>query len=383
MTGIWKSKLNKFIARLSVIVLALTLLTGCSRIGELIGVDDRVPEAFDADTVFTVDDRKVSIAEWDLYALAEEARINSLYGKGIWNIRINDELGTIADSMKKDIYEKIIYIKIVAGAASSLGVTLSEDDELDIDYLTDDYMEKLADSGKSTAGITRKLVSEVYRDNLLAERVSEKIMLNVNSDIDEDEVRHMVLDYVVVLKTYEDEKGDIAAYSDEELETVAAGIEAYYDQVSKEIYGIEDNEDASESPEDSQNSLDTSASESTSTSASGSDKYVKALSELHTETYVPTTFVADYNDLHDRLPYAIADTAYSMKEGELLGVIETDEAYYILFCESEEDAASTNAARVEVIERRQKDLFEEQYRSWEKKAVIRMNYDIWDTILIQ
>lgn len=381
MTGIWKSKLNKTVARLTVLLLAMSLLTGCSRVRSLLGMDDKVPEAFDADTVFTVDDRKVSTAEWDLYALAEEARINSLYGSGIWDIRINDELGTIADSMKKDIYEKIIYIKIVAGAADSLGVTLSEDDELDIDYLTDDYMEKLADAGRSTPGITKKLVSEVYRDNLLAERVSEKIMLNVNSDIEDDEVRHMVLDYVVVLKTYEDEKGDIVAYTDEELQTVAAGIEAYYDQVSKEIYGIEDKEDASDGSEDAQNSAGEAASESTA--ASGSDKYVKALSELHTETYVPTTFVADYSDLHDRLPYAIADTAYSMKEGELLGVIETDEAYYILFCESEEDAAATNAARIEVIERRQKDLFEEQYRSWEKKAVIRMNYDIWDAIVVR
>ena len=91
--------------------------------------------------------------------------------------------------------------------------------------------------------------------------------------------------------------------------------------------------------------------------------------------------MADYATLAEKLPENIPGIAFSLRQDEINGLYETEDAFFILDCVTHTDEETTNAARIRIIEERQKALFEEQYSAWEKETVVKINYKIWDEIV--
>ena len=87
-------------------------------------------------------------------------------------------------------------------------------------------MEKLSEEQKKEYNISKELVENVYEDNLLATKVYEYLTLNVDTSTEETEVRHMVLRYIMLPKTYENKSGETVFYSDEEIAARKSRIEA-------------------------------------------------------------------------------------------------------------------------------------------------------------
>ena len=72
-----------------------------------------------------------------------------------------------------------------------------------------------------------------------------------------------------------------------------------------------------------------------------------------------------------------------MREGQLCaGVYDTEDAFFIFECESRNEEESTNKARIDIIERRQRELFEKEYRQWEEETITKLNYSVWDDISV-
>ena len=71
-----------------------------------------------------------------------------------------------------------------------------------------------------------------------------------------------------------------------------------------------------------------------------------------------------------------------MRESEIIGVFDTDDAFFIFDCVKRNDEEATDKAKVGIIERRQRELFEQEYAVWEDETIIKMNYPVWDSIVI-
>lgn len=332
-------------AVLAVMIITLTA-GGCSLLNKNKEPADtsELTTSFLEDTVFTVSDVRVSLTEWYLYALRQIADIEAMYGRDIWDFKVDTEGKTMWDAVKNDIMEQIIYIKIVRARAEELGITINEDDQLNINLQTDEFMTGLSSEMKNKYGITQDIVKSIYTDNVLAMKVYENLTLNIDTNIPDEEVRHMVLEYISVLKDFENDDGEFVEYSIEELAQIKSDAEEYL-------------------------------------AAARANPDITRLAEINDDRYSVVELVADYAELKEKLPEDIPDKAYSLREGEIGGLYETEDAYFILDCVVHTDEETTNAARIRIIESRQKALFEEKYSAWEAETVIKINYKVWDAIV--
>jgi len=321
----------------ALLLAAAILLTGCA------GSETVPVPTFDEDTVFIVGDRKVNLATWYLYALPQYDEISRLYGNEIWDYVVDDEGKTMKNAVKEDIRSQIVYTLIVCSKAQELGITLTEEEYIDINMNTGDYMEKLTPEMISEYGITQEDVRTICSDNKLALKVYEYLTLNVDTSTDERDVRNMVLEYIPILKYTEDENGEEVLLDDDEIMRRGAQAEEFLKRVRE-------------------------------------DPEITTLDEANDEEFVPISVTADYSTLVEKLSEKIADIAFSMKEGEISGLYDSPDALFILDCVERENEAATNAAKIRIIEERQRKFFAEKYSKWSEETVVRDNEKVWETL---
>ncbi len=334
-----------------IMLLVIMLLPGCG-LKEIAEDDEgttgmaQLTVDFQDDTVFTVADSRVSRTEWYLYALPKISEAESMYGKDIWKYVVDNEGRTMAEALREEVKNHIIYIKIVCLQADRLGVSLNEDDQMDINIQTDEFLNKLTPDQMRKYCITPEIVKGIYADNILAMKVYENLTLNMDTNIPDSEVRHMVLEYCMVNKSYENEDGEFVDYTDEELARIRADLQSFADSAA-------------------------------------SDPSITRLSETGNEKYNVTELVADYSELVEKLPGQIPDIAFNLRQDEIIGVYETDDALFVLDCVERTNQVMTDAARVRKIEEKQTELFEREYATWESEIVIKLNYKVWDSISVE
>ena len=319
-------RLRVYVAAL--IICLAVIVTGCSTNDE--DGDEYVPSP---DTVFSVNGEEISNGEWNLYAVPEMQKAEKLYGEDIWQYRVNEDGKLFSEVMREEIRKKIASVKIVAGRAAEMGISLSEDDQLEISIQTADYMEKLTPDEKSRYEITEETVKKVYSDNLLASKVYEHLTLNVDTSASEEEVRHMQLQYVTVSKSYEDEEGNTVHYSDSEVIEIRNRLSKFVEKAHSGEYAT--------------------------------------LGEVPSEEFTVTDIVAGLDDLKERFPEELAGTAFWLRANEITDIFETGEAFFVFDCVKLRDNEATDKATIELIESREKEVFDEKYAEWAKEAVIK------------
>lgn len=334
------------------LMLALLSLGGCSFVEKLTGdkeeeQEQNVEETVETDplnglpenVVFTVDSVQITKGEWNLYALPRAGEITGLYGDNIWSYQVDNEGNSFDEAFKEDVLDEIAYTKIVASRADEIGVSLNEDDNVEISIETADFMSRLSKEQCEEYGITEEIVRTVYRDNILARKVYENITLNIDMNTDEKEVRHMVLQYVMVPKSYEDNSGENALYDENELEVFRTRF--------KNLKAFMDNNPGI------------------------------TLKEAAYEDMNATEIIADYSGLCEMLPEDLAGIAFWLRNGEVSDVYETADAFFIFNCVKMTDDETTDAARIRVLEQREKDCFNSRYEAWRSAAVITKNDAVW------
>lgn len=334
-------KLKKYLLYFAVIAV-LVLLTACG------GKDEpetaAVPK-FRDDAVFAVNGIQVTMGEWNLYARPILDATDNMYGTDIWHFRMDTEGKLFGEALQEYIRDKIVNIKVVAGKAEELGVKLTEDDRTEISIAAAEYMEKLTEEQQKEFSITKDTVEKVYADNLLATKVYEYLTLNVDTYTDETEVRHMVLRYIMLPKTYENRSGETVFYSDEEIAAEKSRIEAVKAALDK-------NPGAT-------------------------------LKDFESDELTVTDLIVDYKGLKERLPEDMAGVVFWLRENEISRILESDEAFFIFECVKLSDEEKTKAARIKVIEQREQQVFEEAYCEWKKDVEVINNDPVWKGITDQ
>lgn len=332
---------------LGVILMILLLFISCSKVAEQpLNSEENQNSDNSKDlsdqTIFYIDDKEVREDEVFLYMQPIKEREEALYGKDVWDYKLNEDGMTYEKAMKEKIMDDIKYVKIVSLRAEELGIFLDEDELLDVGVDTGDFLSKFSQEEIKKYNINEETVRQIYMDNLLALKVYETLTLNVNTEIPEVEVRNMILQYVMLEKSEEDANGKQVDFTEEELDKLREKGKTFIRKVRKEN--------------------------------------VSDLTELKIDPYVVIELIADKQELITKLSKDIAEIAYQLEQGEVSDLLETDSAYFILFCAEETDRKSTENAKLEIIEKRQQELFEETYISWEGDTSIVVNQECWDVL---
>ncbi|MBR1735989.1 MAG: peptidyl-prolyl cis-trans isomerase, partial [Firmicutes bacterium] len=86
-----------------------------------------------------------------------------------------------------------------------------------------------------------------------------------------------------------------------------------------------------------------------------------------------------------KLPEEIKNDAYGMKEGDISGILESAEGFYIIKAESVEEADIEKLkSEIEKIytEEKKREIYSKQNEVWSKDITVEKSDEIWDKINI-
>lgn len=329
---------RKWTAVLLLLVLAASLLAGCKKDED--GEKKKLPtsEGFTSDVVMRIGGKDVSYAEANIYLMSMREEVETLYGADIWDFVFTSEGDTYSVLMKKELLQKIIYIKLVCFMADEFDVALDADDILNVNDYTQEYMSGVTEEAVKKYGITEELIRSIYMDNVLAEKIYETITLNADKKYEEEDVLRANFHYIRLSKYYEDLEGNQVAIAGADLETVRAKADKLLSDAAK-----------------------------------AEDFY--SFAKEHTDDSTVEMTVGK-NDL----PEKSAAAAFALKDGEISGVIEEEDGFYIFYCKSARDELATQVAEEALIAKLSQEYFESLYQKWIQNVTIEINQALWDAM---
>lgn len=338
-----RGKKRRLILFLSVFAL---LLTGCGT-----GKNEDTVKQIKA---FTVGDETVYLGEVWIYAKTIQQEYEKNYGTGIWTVELQNEDGdtqTVETITKEDIVEEILQVKVLCKKAESYGVALTQEEQDKINQQAQEFISGLTDADKAETGVTQELAVQVYQENAIASKVYDRIMQEGKVEISDEQCRQTKI-YDLYFPTYTEEgEGNFTPVSEEEKSAKQTQAAEAYSRITSE--------------EDSLN-IETAAYE-----------YGCTESNFYTMSY---------EEYVDQYGQELADRIYAMKDGDYLGVVESQYGYHVIQMIALTDAETTQNKKQELETELRKEYFTQVYKDYLKeidsgwKFSKNVNEDAWNMI---
>ena len=286
----------------------------------------------------TVGNIDVSYSEAMIYLRTAQQIYESEFGNDVWSYDLYGNGMTIGSILKQEVLNQVIQLEVINVVANERGVTLSDDEMLEVRDYASEYMKTMSESDKVKYGITEELAVRVFATNYIAKKLYETVTIDVNTDVTDEEAQQIRI-YKLVLKTYgTDSKGNRTQLRDTELDEIRTKVE-----------------------------------------------------QLHAQAKETTDFysLASKNSDEDTIEYIVGrgdldkseeDIAFSMKDGEVSDIIQNDDGYVILYCVDSYDEDATLQVKEQIIEQRRSDLFVELYSEWYSQYEVKVNMNLWNKL---
>ena len=331
---------------LAMLVLSAFLLTACQEKQE-----NREAEQV---TVFTLGDEKIYYNEVYIYAQTIKQEYEKNYGAGIWAVELRNEKGeaqTVEDITKEDLIEEILQVKVLNQRADSFGIALTADEQSSITAQAQDFMDGLTDMDIELSGVSLELAKQVYEENMIAGKVYTRIMADGNVEVSDEQCRQTKVFDLYFPTFLEQADGEFVALSKEEKQTQYNTAEEAYNRIIQEEDPL---------------SIENAAYEYGSTNSS-----------FYTMSY------AEYVQQYGK---KLADQLYELKDGEYLGVVESEYGYHIIQMIALTDPEATQEKKIELEAEMQRNYFNAVFQSYLKetdsswKFSKNVNEDAWNLI---
>lgn len=282
--------------------------------------------------VFRVGDSVCSLSELKLYLITQKNQYQGAYGDQIWTLQIGKQ--TLQDSVKQNVISQLAQIKTMCQFAKEKGVSLSDEEKNQVNQAAAEFFSGLSDEEKKYLGIGQSTVEAMYSEYLLADRVYKTLTSSIETEVSDDEARVLSVQQIVLKASTTKEDGTVVTFSNEQ---------------KKEIY-----EKAKQILERAKNGEDFSS-------------LAKAYNEI-----------GDYQGTYGRntMPEQVEDIVFNLENGQISGIIETEQGYYIVKCINSYDKDATDVHKKDIVEQRKSKAFDAQYEEYSKKIKKVVNHDL-------
>ena len=267
--------------------------------------------------VFQISNKSCLLPEVMVYLTNMQNQYESIYGTGIWE---SAQTGTsMEEQAKEQVLAELAQVKAMVLLAESKGVELTEQEEDRAKAAAKEYYGSLNETEIVTLDVDEELLTKMYREYALSQKVYQQIIGSVNPEISDDEARTVTI---------------LAIRSDDE----AAAREAL-EKVSAEGADFE--------------SLAESLSEDTTVS---------------------------YSFGKGEVDESIEKVAFELGKNEVSGVIAGEKGYYVIKCISTFDEAQTAANKEKITNQRRSEAFASEYNSFVDTLPRQLNEELWATV---
>ncbi|MGB4660633.1 MAG: peptidylprolyl isomerase [Mobilitalea sp.] len=277
-----------------------------------------------------------------IYLKSAQEKYEAKYGSNIWEVDILGDGQTFGEMMKEEVMNQITELKIISAKAAEQGITLSEEELAEANAYAKEHYESLIQEDIDQYLVTEELLRQVYADNLLAEKMFETLTLNVDNKVDDLDANQITVQDILIYSVDFDDNG-------KKVDLTAQEKEERYEKVKTLLSQAKTTEDFS-----------AFATENTQ-------------ADTVEYTFGRGGAPAEYSA-------AFEQAAFTLKTGQVSGIITTDYGWHILYCVSDFNEDATTQVKEAIIEDRRTEMFSKLYTEWTKDYDIVINTEAWDAI---
>lgn len=293
-------------------------------------------EGFNENEIFRINTLGCELSEAKVYMRTSEDKYSRIFGNEIWSKDIGGT--TLEDELKSTTLARLAQIKAMNLLAISRGVTLTSDEEELTEKAAEKYFGSLSDECKSELGIDKDLITQMYKEYAIANKVYIDVTRDINPEISDDEARTISVKQIL-LKTYSlDGNGEKREFSDTEKQSV-------YQRAEQILSKAQSGEDF--------------------------DALVEQYNEDTQSLY---TFGKG------TMPESFEEAAFNLDTDEVSGIVETEYGYHIIKCVSTFDREETDNNKTRILKQRKKEAFNQVYDEFVKTLHSNLNNELWDKV---
>lgn len=299
--------------------------------------DTKVIEEKQKETILmAVGEEEVSMEEAKVYAYFLKHQYEKSIGDVIWSYKLDGkDFETYA---KKEMQSLLTQIKITKQEAKKQGIELIEDEIEEARSYALDYLAGAEEADKEAYGLTESILTQIYGENILANKVFEISTNDVDTNISDDEVKQITIQYLMVMTKGTDLNGVLVDMNQEEKKQ--AKIKAK--KLLKEAKEVTD----------------------------------------FAEFARVNTDVKEVEQTFSKIdaPKGLEEISFQLKSGEFSSLAEAEDGYYIIYCVNDDNEDATAQRKEELIRERQMASFEEKFTQWSTNYGIVVSTTLWDKI---
>lgn len=292
--------------------LCLCMLAGCNS-----NVQIKLTTGLNQGELFRIENKSCTVSEAKLFLMNQKNRYEEAYGEHIWSVPVAED--DFAGYMKEQLKNFLSQLTCMVLMAQNRGISLSEEEESLAAQAAEEYFTSLTEQETAYLEIQQEDVTALYRDYRLAERLVSQVTAGVQREISDDEARVIEVQQIVWYKTGTDEEGNPIALSQEETEALRRTAQAVADRAAQ------------------------------------GDSFSN-LQEVYSDEEPGTIRVSRYD-----VGQAWEETVFSLGSGEISGVIEAEEAFYVVRCVNNLLEEETVVNKDVIRERQKAEVFYREY----------------------
>ena len=288
--------------------------------------------------VFRVEQKSCSLPEMMLYLTTTQGRYEKVYGERIWETNL--EGITLEESMKDMVLAQLSQIKAMNLLAEQEQVSLSKEEEGKVAEAANAFFETLSKEEMKLLGVDKELIRQMYKEYALADKVYHYLIKDINPEVSDDEARTITVEHILI-KTYSlDENGQKVEFTSKEKQAAYAKAGEVLQKAGEGI------------------SFDT---------------LIAAYNEDHQ---------SQYSFRKGEMSLEFETAAFNLGKGEISDIVETEYGFHIIKCITTFNQEETDANKIKIVEKKQKEMFEERYSEFVKELTYIVNEELWDGITL-
>lgn len=317
----------------AVAVAALALfLAGCSCAGKNVYFSTGLSK----NEVFKINGSSCKLSESMLFLTTEKNLYESSYGNEIWT---KDIAGmTFEDYVKNNVKSELAEMKTMTLLAKEKKIKLTEEEQQKTKQMAESYYNGLSQREIEYMDIKQDTVEDVYQQYFLAKKVYNELTKEVNPEISDADAKIIKVQSIYA-KTYViNHEGQRIEYTEEEKSRVKSDMEDLIQEIN--------------------NGGDFTTIAANHTDA-GQVEYQFGKGEM----------IAEFEA-----------AAFGMTAGQVSGIIDTPDGYYIIKCLSDYMEAETQVHKQQMIQEAKDKAFLDIYNPFIGDLTSEFNDELWDSV---
>lgn len=286
------------------------------------------------EVVLRYNGQNIEIDEVYIYAQTVKEGYESKYGSDVWKQSIVTDDGLemdAVDAARRQAISKLIKTKTLITKSGEYGISLTASEQKDQDTAAQEFYDKLTDAQIAEVGLELDTVKRVLRESALADKIYDYVMKQSSTEISDEQAR-MSTFYDMFFECYsEDDYGNITLYSQDKIDEQKKKADEAYEAI----------EEASD----------------------GTDMDISFLGSAKELKYAGTHTMSR-DDILSTYGQDTLDILYSMSDGEISTVVETEYGYHIFQMISITDEKATAENKKKLTDAADAEYYDNLMKDW-------------------